>query len=268
MKKKMMGLALALVMCMSLCIPAFAQTRTADVEYDSSSKDVSYYSVYSALYVGIEPCWRAGTWIRADRTVSANQMGANSRLYYGDGSLRIDTGFVFNSSSDYFTFSTTPYVYGAGSYYSWGQVRVWNGYQWVTDNCEKTQTIGRSNTMAALLDTLNENGGYPVNERGETYGSAMLSDVVGCEPELIDAVGTDGIRGYVRADDLDPHVYTPEDAAAYMAAFNDNRELPLYDLSGNVIGTFELQVAATSNDSAFADMDMDAARAAVANNVI
>ena len=45
-------------------------------------------------------------------------------------------------------------------------------------------------------------GSYPQNSEGMTYGSLALADVVGTEPELISAIGTQGESGYVRCDEL------------------------------------------------------------------
>ena len=76
-----------------------------------------------------------------------------------------------------------------------------------------------------MSKSLTVDGKYPVNSRGETYGSIMLAHQVGQGPDLISAVSSDGVRGYVRADDF----------------LSDNvgeRNLSLCDLEGNVIGTF------------------------------
>ena len=36
-----------------------------------------------------------------------------------------------------------------------------------------------------------------MNSKGETYGTAFDSQVVGCEPDLISAVATNGAKGYI-----------------------------------------------------------------------
>ena len=84
-----------------------------------------------------------------------------------------------------------------GEYYSQGKVQIAG----TTLPTYETDRFTISRAMLNLLDTLDENGDYPVNSKGEAYGSAMLASVVGYEPDLISAIGTDGIEGYLRLED-------------------------------------------------------------------
>lgn len=103
-----------------------------------------------------------------------------------------------------------------------------------------------------------EEDGYPVNERGETYGGIKDLNGVTLEPDLEAAVGFtpegEEIDGYVRTFDLEnggpvQHPRNPEEALAYNAAMEELRRealeagrdylysLPLYDRDGvTVIG--------------------------------
>ena len=105
-----------------------------------------------------------------------------------------------------------------------------------------------------------EEDGYPVNERGETYGGIMDLNGVTLEPDLEAAAGFtpegEEIDGYVRTFDLYnggpvQHPRNPEEALAYNAAMEELRwealdegrdylySLPLYDKDGEtVIGYF------------------------------
>ena len=105
-----------------------------------------------------------------------------------------------------------------------------------------------------------EEDGYPVNERGETYGGIMDSNGVTLCPDLEAAVGYtpegEQIQGYVRQFDLNnggpvQHPRNPAEAIAYTAAMEELRRealeegrdylyaLPLYDRDGvTVIGFF------------------------------
>lgn len=105
-----------------------------------------------------------------------------------------------------------------------------------------------------------EEDGYPVNERGETYGGIMDSNGVTLCPDLEAAVGYtpegEQIQGYVRQFDLNnggpvQHPRNPAEAIAYTAAMEELRRealeegrdylyaLPLYDRDGvTVIGYF------------------------------
>ena len=71
-----------------------------------------------------------------------------------------------------------------------------------------------------------------MNAAGETYGSVLLADMVGEDPDLMSATNQEGVEGYIRIADvptIDPDVSV---AAVQM--------IPLYDMNGNVIGSFEL----------------------------
>ena len=84
--------------------------------------------------------------------------------------------------------------------------------------------------LAALAErTLTENNTYPVNADGKTYGSILLADMVGENPDLIAAVNQDNVSGYIRLEDIT----MPAQARAA------SQTLSLYDVDGNVIGDFE-----------------------------
>ncbi len=84
--------------------------------------------------------------------------------------------------------------------------------------------------------------GYPVNSKGETYGSEGMSEVYGSSPDLVLAMGTNGEEGYIRwSDDPGSCVRNPDEAMVYMEWQKTERPamyIPLYDCEGNVIGRF------------------------------
>lgn len=59
--------------------------------------------------------------------------------------------------------------------------------------------------------------GYPVNENGESYGGVVRgAENLYSDLDLVLVENGDGIRGYVRASDMDSFIpTTPEEAAAY-----------------------------------------------------
>ena len=94
------------------------------------------------------------------------------------------------------------------------------------------------------LDDSNEKFHYPVSDKGKTYGSALLSEIVGHEPDLISAVGTDGQAGYVKYEDVKkPEIKNPSEAVSYMQDRLETYTVPLYDLQEEVIGEFEIGCA-------------------------
>lgn len=90
-------------------------------------------------------------------------------------------------------------------------------------------------------------GRYPVNSKGETYGTAFDSQVVGCEPDLISVVATNGAKGYIVGRDrhlagYPGEVNNPSDAMAYMEWLETQPDIiliPVYDVDrDNVIGYY------------------------------
>lgn len=92
-------------------------------------------------------------------------------------------------------------------------------------------------------------GVYPVNSRGETYGTSLDYAVVGYEPDLVLVRATNGESGYALNRDLNfggypGEINNPSDAMAYMAwleAQPDVILIPVYDVNrDNIVGYFGL----------------------------
>ena len=102
--------------------------------------------------------------------------------------------------------------------------------------------VNWNSTSGNLLNRENEAPPvYPVNQYGLTYGSAAEAFSYETEPDLIAAIGVDGIEGYVYAEDLrGPMPNSPEEASALMEARgSEPRSIPLYEKDGKtVIGEF------------------------------
>ncbi|GBG07209.1 hypothetical protein PAT3040_01757 [Paenibacillus agaridevorans] len=84
---------------------------------------------------------------------------------------------------------------------------------------------------------------YPENENGQTYGSDADATSPETRPDLIRAIGEDGIEGYVLKKDLDGELpKTPEEAIAKQNSRSPGgRDIPLYDVDGEtVIGVFHV----------------------------
>ena len=82
---------------------------------------------------------------------------------------------------------------------------------------------------------------YQVNECGLTYGSGLSACSFETEPDLIRAMGENGIVGYVYAVELrGPMPSNPEEAIELMAKHgSEPRFIPLYESDGQtVIGRF------------------------------
>lgn len=242
MKKRVLSLMLAIVMCMALTV-----TASAD-EYDSANSKYygtgNYsYIAYSALYADGGSRYRAATWIETMNggNVAAGSMGANARLYNTSGRLLKETGMLYNTTSYYFQVATISNGVSASSgAYSRGEVDLYNGDHFIQDDLKKAETDEAARALAYQLD----DGDYPVSNKGKTYGSALLSEIVGYEPELISAVGTNGQAGYVKYEDVkNPDIENPREAMAYMQDRPEVYTVPLYNLQEEVIGEFEIGYA-------------------------
>ena len=79
------------------------------------------------------------------------------------------------------------------------------------------------------------NGNFPKNVRGETYGTALMAEVVGEMPDLQAAIGTNDQEGYVRTSDLShPKFETPQDALAAIKGGVDIKELNIGSMAHSV----------------------------------
>ena len=88
---------------------------------------------------------------------------------------------------------------------------------------------------------------YPINDNGQTYGSALLARDYDERPDLIAAIGRDGQAGYIYKTDLEAgSPKTPAEALAQqqqyeaMAISSGGRQvlvwsIPLYDVNGKTI---------------------------------
>ncbi len=248
----------------ALCsVSAFA-AETYDSQLCSHGSGEQMYDYYSSLYSSAGPKWRAATWVQAqnEKTVPAGYLKAKAFLYDAAGNLCKSTVMQTNTTAANYLVVVAPGLTGTGEYYSRGEVSLYlnSEYRAVTAS---TPADGETNVMKTLKTSLNKDGGYPVDALGQTYGSLLLSHVVGYKPDLVAAIGTNKVKGYVRMDELDPYTATPEETAALAASAKDS-VLPLYDLSGKVIGTFVQDVGVSSNNKEFAKATFDAARKKVA----
>ena len=91
-------------------------------------------------------------------------------------------------------------------------------------------------TVAELIEH-----GYPVNDRGETYGPCGFEEWLGY-PDLGLALGINGVEGYIRQSELDEatgvgQVHSPEEAVAWTEYVRQRGpvEIPVYKEDGETI---------------------------------
>ena len=112
--------------------------------------------------------------------------------------------------------------------------------------------IAASISSASASDPSDADKAYfPVNEQGETYGSAIDQAPDGIEPDLIAAINQDGREGYIKKTDLeeahpaaqgadDPRFTTKDIRGVEVAVIETGiDEIPFYAEDGRtIIGTF------------------------------
>ncbi len=82
--------------------------------------------------------------------------------------------------------------------------------------CISTRSYADNEDSSLVIPTQEEilENGYPINERGETYGPDVKNYLK--EPDLMLAVNSEGVVGYIRVSDLNgPDLKTPEEAVQY-----------------------------------------------------
>lgn len=105
--------------------------------------------------------------------------------------------------------------------------------------------VGAIAGIATGTAIANDKKEYSVNDAGQTYGSATLAPEIGADPDLIQAVATNGEEGYVLSEDLvGPVPASPEEAAKLSSVPAKDRAIHVYLNDGKtVIGEFIVQGA-------------------------
>lgn len=243
--KKAIAMTLVLVAMMACATSAFATGYDSDPVYYPGVGVT--YEVWSTLYQDSPGMFRSSVWITTNNQtrVPANSMFAKAELFSIDGETLYETEWTTNSTTDYWLYAITPTYNNYRSYYlySRGQVKLYNGHENKQYNAPESPIKGGPRAAAMnLVATLDSTGNYPKTGSGETYGSSLLSEIVGCEPDLILAKNAAGITGYIKNAQLNPELGTDEDYENYIATLDANEwKVPMYDLNGNVVGEFEVQ---------------------------
>ena len=152
------------------------------------------YNYYSTVYLHADYVYASAT-VETDNKSNKpiGYMGMRARLYTSSGTLRTSSDWSYNASACYSASQFTNNVKDKGTYYSKGQVKMYNGNGYNTYTCNSSPNIQlRSLRMAH----------FPVNRNGLTYGSDYYSTGAFNSPDLILAEGRNGIIGYVKYADL------------------------------------------------------------------
>lgn len=229
--KKLSFLVLAFVILVMTCVPAYAVETNASPKTNVSvgGYDYAFYSYIERWPMQL--CARVN--VTANRNVPPMYMGARARMY------EMNVGAIYKATDWYFNERTSAgvdtYVYSyvdfGDYYYSRGEVQIYSGKGYIgyTANPSPYMLLGMDDQVV----TVNR------NENGEIFGSEIFLEKIGVKPDLIYAIGENGVEGYVKATDLDGPVFeTPDDVIQVQT----NRTIPLYESDGTmVIGSFIIE---------------------------
>ena len=249
MKKKfwtsILSAAMACALCVSAAGAAAVEPLASSGDKESAHKTVSAgsysYDCYTLLYYGSSS--RGSVW-----AVEKNKKDAPAalRVYLYEND-EVSTSAGWSTSNDYIHYLNTRSRAVSGDLRVEGEYMLYhpNGSDYTSATAPKVYyTLNRS------ADDREAVSSYPVNSKGETYGSYLDRHTAGEAPELIAAVGEDDVHGYVRQEDFAPELETLEEMQRWQAQVDQDNLIPLYDQEGNEIGTYAL---GTSQEQAEVD---------------
>lgn len=237
-------LALALVICMALSLPASAETYIS-----SAPKTITYGGVsYTVKITAVSrPSGTCG--IQADFQVSqqvqAGTFGVRPRMYTGAGALYGTGDWMYNPAptSGIMFLTGTGQTFTSGLYYAQCDVHIFDApaSRYLLYSSNRTPNFYCPSLSKALEMEIEP---MQVNQNGETYGSSYYSDSTETTPDLILAIGTNGEEGYIKRIDFEESNNITIEQVLEGVEFED-KAIPLYEADGTtVIGEFNIRVAA------------------------
>lgn len=206
------------VLCsMFLLVATFTTVFAADAQGPTTYATVYGYSYhhYSSVISDTSGAW---SFVHPGCSVNAptGYMGGYPRLYNSNGSLVREGDWTYNDQASSGMGLSTGKHYASGTFKGWGKVRYYNGRGYSEYTTTETPYVQVRSLQEAPLSPLYAE--YQINENGQTYGSDYFAEYKGGTPDLILAIGNNGIEGYVKNTDLNLHhnPKTPEEAVLYM----------------------------------------------------
>lgn len=239
--KKFLSLIITFVVLSSISvIIVFA----ASAESNSKSKSANGYNYEftASVHNNSSSAWAFTNLSNEDsENVPTGYMGVLPRLYDSNSILKKSGGWQYNSTSASGMGLSSGKIYTLGTYYSFGQVKLYDGNGYDTYDTYRSPIISHSGSRINIENKIKFDAGYKINKNGETYGLGISAITLGKEPDLIAAYGIDGTLGYVRSADFElENPTTPEEAKTNQN--NRTRYIPLYDKDGETtIGSFKIE---------------------------
>ncbi|MCI8688669.1 MAG: hypothetical protein HFF57_10280 [Lawsonibacter sp.] len=250
--KKVIALVLTLATMIACTTSSFALKLTTS---DHFTVRDGTFNVETNLYIDGGTLYRGAIFINtADMKNSpSGTMFAKAQVWDTSGHTVCQSQWDYNYEANYWLGAVMEKGYSSKPVYAGGSVRL--GAEQRPFEAPNTDPYPNSRASAAgltsadgdhsntelylnnqavtarLMSALTADGDYPRAASGETYGSSMLAGIVGKEPDLISAVGVDGIEGFVRPEEL---------CADYGVQPDEIVLIPLYDANGVEISSFAL----------------------------
>lgn len=227
-----------LVFCVTM--PSF-QGNAYAASANSPDKTVTVngysYTYYSGVHNNSNGTWGRGVVKLNQSYLPVGYVGINAKLYDSSGRLWSASGWSYNNNSGNFEsiVADTITIVSKGTYYAKSEMQFYNGNGYTTYTSNATPNLQRS-TVNSI-----PNNAYEVNENNLTYGSDYYAQSIEDSPDLIQAIGKNGVEGYVYSKDINLELNTLSEVLAYINSEQSNFTLPVYAKDGiTIIDTFEL----------------------------
>lgn len=247
MKKRLSALlagVLSIAMLSSVCAfaaePADVEPRTVYNHYQSRINTIPIgnytYKIYTEAHYNTSVC-NAAVWAEADAVVPVGVLSVRAVVMNENKIILRDSGFKSEPSPLSFGWAQTNDVSIPNPVYFGGEVYINDRGSHYPDVPALKYENGRF-TYLSKLDIPRSIAELPVNSQGLSYGSFLDG---GTElPDLISAMGVNGIEGYVLRQDFSPIIYGPHGMDRIKEQIKENNLIPVYDLEGNQIDWYAL----------------------------
>ena len=221
----------AFILSASLMFLSVLSTSAASSPYTTNTALGITYRFNSSVYNNSSSTW-GYTGVTSQQRYGVGYVGINARLYNSAGTLVKSSGWKYNSEPLYGHDENSGSTTVRGTYYSKGQVNLYNGNGYTTYTSNASPNISRS--VSGIV-----NKDFEINALGLTYGSDYYSTSTEDTPDLIRVLGINNIEGYVYAADLENNLNTLDEVIQFINSEPSDYTIPVYDENGqNVIDQF------------------------------
>lgn len=223
-------------------VAASAATATSPWEYyDSTVYGIKFHYRHQASATTTNNSAHAtATIVSTDGTKLVGGYVGAQAILFRDGSQVRATAMIMNQPNTTGVTVSTIDEYISGNYSARGKCKIYytNGYY----QGEKYQTDPTPVVQLGITRKINqylpEDMQYQINANGQFYGKAVSEEITGVSLDLIESIGINGKKGYVKATDLTPDFKSLAEARKYVPA---DKIIPVYASDGlTVIDTFRI----------------------------